>query len=187
MRCNFAIIWTVLLFAGLGTTYGDLLTVDLPEFERLYGGFTGDTFQETTYDFGTSFSTVTSATLHLEGFTDISDTTISFLIELEGVTTPTVDLFVTGAPLFPPYSIDIPLLFDANVLDGTGLISMDINTSGPGADLSTTVQSASLTFEGVSVPEPSAVIFFFIGGFGLLFYSSARRRLDGIRQCNHQN
>lgn len=165
MRCpTFAIVSVVVMLSGLNMAQADIFTVELPDFERLYGGFTGNTFQETTYEFGTAFSLVTSATLHLDGFTDISGSTITFDVELDGVTTPPVQLFVTGDPLFPPYSIDIPLSFDFNVLDGSGPISININTSGPGADLSTTVESASLTFEAVPVPEPVAATLILIGG-----------------------
>ena len=89
--------------------------------------------------------------------------------------TPQVDLFVTGPPdLFPPFSIDIPLLFDINVLDGAGPISININTNGPGADLSTTVQSASLSFEGTSIPEPGAASLLVVGVFGGLFIRRVR-------------
>jgi hypothetical protein len=161
-------LYLVCVMAVWTSARGEELTIDLPEFERLYGGILGNTFQATTYDFGTAFTSVSTATLHLEGFTDIPNSTVSFLVELEGVTTPEVDLMVFGPPpIFPPYSIDIPLLFDANVLDGTGAITMNINTSGPGADLSTTVQSARLTFEGVTVPEPATLGLLMIGLLGV--------------------
>ncbi len=160
-----------ILLLALGVTdnaRADVFTVELPEFERLYGGFVGDTFQETDYDFGVAFLSVTSATLHLEGFTDIPDSTVSFLVELEGVNTPQVDLLVLGSPpLFPPYTIDIPLLFDGSVLDGMGDISMNVNTAGPGFDLSTTVQLATLTFEGKPVPTPSVLTLLALGAVGV--------------------
>ena len=170
MRRQTSIMWTgclACLLSAWGPARGDTFSVSLPDFERLYGGFVGDTFQATTYDFGTAFSSVSSATLSLSGFTDIPNSTVSFLVDLENVMTPEVDLLVVGPPLFPPFSIDIPLAFDAEILDGAGPITININTSGPGADLSSTVQMASLTFEGVPIPEPGALCLLVMGVIGL--------------------
>ena len=160
MRRKLAIGFLACLCAGSGTVRGELFSIDLPEFQRLYGGFIGNTFQATAYDIGTALNSVSSVTLHLDGFTDIPNTTVTFSVELEGVATAPVDLLVNGPPLFPPYAIDIPLQFNAMVLDGNGPITLDINTSGPGADLSTTVLTARLGLVGVPIPEPVGLSLF---------------------------
>ena len=162
---------------GAGSIYAATSTVGLPDFERPYGGIVGDVFEATTYDFSTAFASIASATLHLEGNTQtgVSDSTLSFNVELEGVTTPEVNLLVEGPPSGnPPFMIDIPLLFDANVLDGMGPITMSITTSAC-CDLVTVVETASLTFEGI--PEPSTLILAFLG---LIFLSSLVPRSSSL-------
>ncbi|MHC4100203.1 MAG: hypothetical protein ACYTFF_07425 [Planctomycetota bacterium] len=173
MRITKKLVWAVaaliLALATGGRVRADIFIIELPDFERLYGGIAGDNDELTTYDFGFEFASVTSVTLALEGFTDIPESTVGFLVELEGVPSPEVEIFVTGPPIFPPYEVHVPLLFDASVLDGMGDIMLTVNTSGPGADLSTTVELAQLIFEGTPIPAPPAVALLALGAL-------ARRR-----------
>ena len=176
VRCaliTFFVSWIV----GAGSSYAATSTVGMPDFERSYGGIVGDVFEATTYDFNTTFTSIASATLHMEGNTHtggVSDTTLSFNVELEGVTTPEVNLLVEGPPSSSlPFMIDIPLLFDANVLDGMGPITMSVTTSAC-CDMTTIVETASLTFEGI--PEPSTLILAFLALVGLLAHGRQHPR-----------
>ena len=168
VRCAI-IICFVSWIVGAGSSYAATWTVDLPDFVRPYGGIDGEIFEATTYDFDTAFMSIASATLHLEGNTGIggvSDAILSFNVALEGVTTPEVNLLVEGPTSSdPPFMIDIPLVFDANVLGGRGPITMSITTTAC-CDLETFVETASLTFEGI--PEPSTLTLAFLALAGLL-------------------
>ena len=151
IKCT-ALALTVLVvtFVAADSTQASFQSTAVPDFNHFYGGFAGAFTESTTYDFGTAFPAVLSASLHLEGDSVPEGSTVTFDVDLEGVTTPTWNKLVGASTT---YSVDIPLLFDSSVLDGTGPIELTIHVTKPGyADLGTTISNAVLTFE---IPEPS--------------------------------
>ena len=141
----------------------------LPELETLYGSIAGFPFTlNTTFDFETSFSAINSATLHLEGSGNGGPgSTLHFEVELEGVATPQ-----TTGLTDDPFEVDIPLLFDANVLDGMGSIQLGLVPKNViVADVSFFISNATLNFD--VIPEPST---FALALFSLVGVSFRRRR-----------
>ncbi|MCA9187592.1 MAG: PEP-CTERM sorting domain-containing protein [Pirellulaceae bacterium] len=140
-----------------------------------------------TDDFGTEFSEVSSATLHVEGEAwngngpgrFKSKTQLTFIVDLEGQESRFSHEITKRETRksIGRYSEDFPLLFDDSVLDGTGPISLTVYTFGKIDHMSSSVTSASLVFDGVTldlpvaftaaVPEPTTLFLAALGAMPL--------------------
>jgi hypothetical protein len=164
------VVATLLLLPALPVR-ADVYTVELPELERLYGGFAGDMFEDTVFDFGFEFISVDDAWLQLDGITDVTQSTLTFTPTLDTDEPDPTVLFVDEGDLMVPFEVDLYFDPPASVLDGSGEVTLYLETVGPGADLSSTVTEAVLHFDGV-IPEPATVALLALGGLRLL----SRRR-----------
>ncbi len=136
LSSGFAVVG-ILTTSGLGNVY----VAGVDGLETIYGGILGEFFHEAEYDFGTTFSSVESASLHLIGVTDEPGSILTFTAELDGMASDAVALVSDGS-----FDVTLRLPVGPDVLDGQGTIGLTLDTSGC-CDLSSSVTSAELVFD----------------------------------------
>ncbi|MCA9196525.1 MAG: hypothetical protein KDA87_03265 [Planctomycetales bacterium] len=183
MRSSNMTVVMVLALLVMSEAHAEMWSTKLPEFDNVIWG---PQFNKAyVFDFETEFQRIDTVTLSLDVATFFPETlTWGFEIELEDIVTPVHTVAITEQ--LPSYvSVELPLYFDANLLDGAGEISLR-TTVFDCVDLCAMVQNSRLTIDGVAVPEPSSTELFVI----LVVLLLSRRRsltrfsLFGSRDVN---
>ena len=142
--------WVVAMVVGCSaiTCHAEVFSLPVEELETFYGGISGITYHEGTGDFGQEFVTINGAWLHVEGGPSIVPADVTVTGYLEDIDGPQVWIPVyTG----PGFAVDVPLPppgFDF-LLDGRGVIGLNIETYAVCCDHGTTVTKATLWLNAV--------------------------------------
>jgi hypothetical protein len=139
------------LVASIGAAAGaaaDEFQTPVDGLETFYGGFIGDPFEETPFDFGFAFNAVWDPVLLLGGFTDEPGSTLTFTGFMEGEAGPPVEIVSRDGT----FHVTVPVPPAVGLLDGHGIVGLQLDTFLEGAaDLSSTVTSAVLRVQGIAI------------------------------------
>lgn len=129
--------------------HADLFSVDVPGLEGVYGEGPDDTYKETTFDFGQGFVEITDARLHVEGIIESGSAPLWVQGWLDGMPSP-----VLSESAVPGFTVDVPLTPPETVLDGEGVLGLEIVVLliDP---VPVTVSSTTLRFEAIPLPAPT--------------------------------
>jgi len=129
--------------------HADPFSLDAPGLEGVYGEGPDDTYKETTFDFGRGFVEITDAWLHVEGIIESGAAPLWVQGWLDGVPSP-----VLSESPDPGFSVDVPLTPPETVLDGEGILGLEIVVLLPGPTPAT-VSNVILWFEAIPLPAPT--------------------------------
>jgi len=151
-RYHANIPWLIGILASISApAQAEIFSLPMPDLQTQYGGFIGDTFHESSFDFGQEFVSIEEAWLHIEG-----DQLIVPIMQLQFLG------YLDGTQALPPmlidvpsgeYAVDVPLippLGGGDALDGQGVVGLNINVLTC-CDIPFVVTSATLFFDATPV------------------------------------